>query len=64
MVVFPARVSDGDRQCVNVTILLDDVIEGTENFFLVATSVGMSSLIVVDSSISRATVFIADSASK
>ena len=64
MVVFPAGVSDGDRQCVNVTILLDDVIEGTENFFLEVTSVGTLSLIVVDSSISRATVSIADSASE
>ena len=64
MVVFPAGVSDGDRQCVNVTILLDDVIEGTENFFLEATTVGTSSLIIVDSSISRATVSIADSASE
>lgn len=62
--MFPAGVSDGDQQCVNVTILPDDVIEGTENFFLEATSVGMSSLIVVDSSVSRATVSIADSASQ
>lgn len=55
--------TEGDRQCINVTIIDDDVIEGTETFTLSVTSVEASSLIVIDSFMSQATVSIADSAS-
>ena len=65
MVVFPAGTSDGDRQCVNVTILQDDIIEGTETFFLQASPVDEAlPLIVIDPSLSLTTVSIADSASE
>ena len=65
MVVFPAGTSDGDRQCVNVTILQDDIVEGTETFFLQASPVDEAlSLIVIDPSLSLTTVSIADSASE
>ena len=64
VVVFPAGASYGDRQCINVTILQDDVVEGTEIFFLQALRVHNSvSLIVIDPSLSVTTVSIADSAS-
>ena len=65
VVVFPVGASDGDRQCVNVTILQDDIVEGTEIFFLQASSVHeVLSLIVIDPSLSLTTVSIADSASE
>jgi hypothetical protein len=63
VVIFPVGASDGDRQCINVTILQDDVVEGTEIFFLQASSVHeVLSLIVIDPSSSLTTVSIADSA--
>ena len=66
VLLFSAGSTEGDAQChcVNVTVLQDDAIEGTENFFLRASSVEELSLIVVDSSQSLATVSIVDSASK
>ena len=63
--IFPVGASDGDRQCINVTILQDDIVEGTEIFFLQASSVHeVLSLIVIDPSSSLTTVSIADSASE
>ena len=65
VVVFPVGASDGDRQCVNVTILQDDVVEGTEYFFMQASHVPNAfSLIVIDPSLSLTTVSIADGASE
>ena len=64
VVVFPEGSTSGDMQCVNVTILDDDVIEGTEIFTLQATTVGATSLIIIDPSLSLTTVSIADSESK
>ena len=65
VVVFPVGASDGDRQCINVTILQDDMVEGTETFFLQALHVDeATSLIVIDPSLSLTTVSIADSASE
>ena len=65
VVVFPAGASYGDRQCINVTILQDDVVEGTEFFFLQVLRLHNSvSLIVIDPSLSVTTVSIADSASE
>ena len=63
--VFPVGASDGDRQCINVTILQDDIVEGTETFFLQASRVDKAlSLIVIDPSLSLTTVSIADSTSE
>ena len=64
VLLFSAGSTEGDAQCVNVTVLQDDTIEETETFFLRASSVEELSLIVVDSSQSLATVSIVDSASK
>ena len=63
VVIFPAGASHGDRQCVNVTILQDDIVEGTEFFFLQASRINEAlSLIIIDPSLT--TVSIADSASE
>ena len=62
--VFPEGSIDGDMQCVNVTVLQDDMIEGTESFYLQASNVEASSLLVIDPSLSQTTISIADSASK
>ena len=63
IVMFQKGSTEGDTQCINVTILQDDAIEGTETFSLSAARVEASSLIVIDPSMSEATVSIADSAS-
>ena len=63
VVVFPMGSTDEDKQCINITILDDDAIEGTETFTLSLTSVEASSLIVIDSFMSLTTISIADSAS-
>ena len=64
VVVFPEGSTEGDKQCINVTILEDDIVEGTETFTLTASTMEASSLIVIDPSLSQTTVSIADSASK
>lgn len=64
VVVFPVGSSEGDRQCLNVTILSDDAIEGTEHFFLKVSSVETLSLIVIDPSAAQTIVSIADRASE
>ena len=64
MLVFPAGVSEGDIQCINVTILHDEVVEGTETFMLRVSPVGESSLIVIDPTRYEATLSIADDESK
>ena len=63
VVVFPEGSTSGHRQCINVTVLDDDVIEGTETFTLQASTVETPSLIVIDPSLSITTVYIADSES-
>ena len=63
VVVFPEGSTGGDIQCVNVTILDDDVLEGTESFTLRASAVEPSSLIIIDPSRSQTTISIADSES-
>ena len=64
VLVFPAGASEGDVQCVNMTILHDEVVEGTEIFTLRVSHVGESSLIVIDPAHYEATVSIADDESK
>ena len=64
VVVFPVGSSGGDTECVNVTIVDDDVIEETETFTLQASAVDTSSLVIIDPSLSQTTVAIADSESK
>ena len=63
VVVFPSGSTSGDMQCINVTILDDDVIEGTETFTVQASTVEATSLIAIDPSLSETTVSIADSES-
>ena len=45
------------RTCTNVTILVDNVVEGTENFTVTLTG---NSYVVVSNTASTATVFIDD----
>ena len=63
VVVFPEGSTAGDVQCVNITILDDDMLEGTESFTLQASAVDTNSLIIIDPSLSQTTISIADSES-
>ena len=64
VLVFPAGASEGYIQCINVTILHDEIVEGTESFMLRLSRVGETSLIVIDPTRYEATLSIVDDESK